>query len=208
MAEAPVARASGGVTFALFATWRNPRGVMAEVLDRGGEAHSLFCLMMACTLLFVASTPDAIRTARIIDANEPLSAAIGAHLFGFFFVAPLLLYGVGVLAHIGARAFGGRGTFAAARAALFWSLLTIGPVALALAVFGVFAETSAAVLLPWLQLLGYAGLAFWLWIFASCLAEAEGFRHSGKVTAVVLGAFGLIAALLALISGAPASATG
>ena len=39
--------------------------------------------------------------------------------------------------------------------------------------------------LPWLSVLGYAGLAFWLWLFAASLAEAEGFSATGRVAAVL-----------------------
>jgi hypothetical protein len=60
--------------------------------------------------------------------------------------------------------------------------------------------------LPWLGVLSYAGFAFWLWLFAACLAEAEGFRHSGRVAAVVVAAFGTVAGIVAVLAGGAVAA--
>jgi hypothetical protein len=49
-------------------------------------------------------------------------------------------------------------------------------------------------------------MGFWLWLFAASLAEAEGFAETRKVAAVVVLAFGSLAALLAILSGGPARA--
>ena len=64
--------------------------------------------------------------------DEPVSAAISANLFAWGAVAPLLGYGLAAGAHLVARAFGGRGGFLGARAALFWSGLAVTPAALAI----------------------------------------------------------------------------
>jgi hypothetical protein len=186
--------------------YRNPRASMARQLDALAEPRALFYLMAACGVLFVASVPQAIRTARLIDAAEPVQAAIGAHLFGFLFVAPLMLYGVAAVAHGLARLCGGRGSALGARMALFWSLLLLAPVALMIALVTAMAEIAAGpAVLPWASVLGYAGLALWLWIFAGCLAEAERFERSGRVAAFVAGSFGVVAILVALLAGgAPA----
>jgi hypothetical protein len=150
--------------------------------------------------------PNALRTARGLETDEPVSVALGAHLFGYLFLAPLLLYGAAIAIHGIARGFGGRGSALAARAALFWSLLLAGPVALAISLAGVVAEVAAGpAVLPSVGLLGYAGLALWLWIFAACLAEAEGFQHSGRVAAVVVAGFGVVAGLLAALAGGAAA---
>ena len=86
-------------------------------------------------------------------------------------------------------------------AALFWSALLVAPLALALALLGVAAEIGRPGLLPWVSWLGYAGLAFWLWLFAASLAEAEGFAGTGRVAAVVAAAFAGIAGLLGFVAG-------
>jgi hypothetical protein len=195
-----------GLVAEMARSYRDPRASMARQLDGATEARTLFYLMAACFVLFVASVPQAIRTARLIDADEPVSAAIGAHLFGFLFLAPLLLYGLAALVHGFARLFGGRGSALAARTALFWSLLLLAPVALLAGLATALAEIAAGpAVLPWASLLGYAVLAMWLWLFAACLAEAEEFERSGRVAAVIAGSFGMVALLVALLAGgAPA----
>src|SRR5690606_25802348 len=113
-----------GLVDAIGRGWRDPRGAMAEELARGrNEVRALLHLMVACVLLFVASLPQAAREARGLAIDDPLAGAIAAHLFGYLAMAPLLFYGLAALVHLVARAFGGRGGFAEARAALFFSLL-------------------------------------------------------------------------------------
>jgi hypothetical protein len=196
-----------GLVADLVRAYPDPRASMARQMREGlSEARALFYLMAACGVFFVASVPAAIRTAHRIDADEPVSAAIGAHLFAFLFLAPLLLYASAFLVHGAAWLAGGRGTPLAARTVLFWSLLVLAPVALAIALATALAEIALGPgVLPWASLLSYAGLALWLWVFAACLAEAEGFGHSGRVAAVVVAAFGLAALVVALLAGgAPA----
>jgi hypothetical protein len=196
-----------GLVADLARAYPDPRAAMARQMREGlSEARALFYLMAACGIFFVASVPAAIRTAQGIDADEPVSAAIGAHLFGFLFLAPVLLYVGALVVHSAARLTGGRGSALATRTATFWSLLMLAPVALAIALVSATAEIAVGpAVLPWTSLLSYAGLALWLWVFAACLAEAEGFGHSGRVALVVAAAFGAVALAVALITGgAPA----
>ncbi len=170
--------------------WRaygDPRGAMARQIAAGlGESRAFLHLTLACALGFVASLPEAARTARRLDIPDPIEGAFAAHLFGYLFVLPLLLYGLAALVHLAARVFGGGGGFLGARAALFWTALLAGPIALALALAGLGAELAGAPrLLPTLDYLGYAGASFWLWLFAATLAEAEGFVATRRVVAVV-----------------------
>lgn len=192
-----------GLVADMVRAYPEPRAAMARQIGLGlAEPRALFHLLAACLVFFVASVPAAIRTARLIDAEEPVTAAIGAHLFAFLFLAPLLFYLAGLIMHGVARLFGGQGTALAARAALFWSLLLAAPVALAVALLGVVAEIAAgSAVLPVVSVLGYAGLALWLWIFAASFAEAEGFTRSGRVAAVLVAAFGLAVGLLAALAG-------
>lgn len=192
-----------GLVDAIGHAWRDPRGAMAAQVAEGlSEPRVLAQLMGACLLGFVASLPNAIREARALDIEDPVSGAIAAHLFAYVAVAPLLAYALAVLVHLVARAFGGRGGFLGARAALFWSALAAAPAALVLAVLGVGAEAGAPALLPFVSLLSYAGLALWLWVFAASLAETEGFAGTGRVAAVVAAAFAGIAGLLAIVASA------
>ncbi len=192
-----------GVVDAIWAAYGDPRGAMAREVARGlSEPRAMAQLLGACLLFFVASLPNALREAQGLAIGDPVEGAVAAHLFGYVALAPLLAYGLAVPVHLAARAFGGRGGFLAARAALFWSALLGAPIALALALAGVAAEVVARpALLPWLAWLGYGGLAFWLWLFAASLAEAEGFAATGRVAAVVVAGFAGIAGLLALVAG-------
>lgn len=196
-----------GLVDAIWQAWRAPRGAMAAELARGpSEARALVQLMLACGLCFVASVPNAVREAQGLGVEDPVAAAVTAHLFGWIALAPLAAYGLAALLHLGALAFGARGRgFLAARAALFWSALVGAPLALGLAVAGVLAEAAGQGGAVWLEALGLAGLGAWLWILAASLAEAYGFAATGPVAAVLAAsvAGALVVATLA-IGGGPA----
>ena len=145
-----------------------------------------------------------MREARALTVDDPVGATVTAHLFGWVAVAPLIAYGLAALVHLAARAFGARGSFLAARAALFWSALAGAPVALGVALVGVAAEAAAT---------GRARLArraaadrasaSGLWLFAASLAETEGFAATAGRGG---GGRGLrrIGGLLALAAGGTA----
>lgn len=188
-----------GIVDAIWLAWRDPRAAMAEQLAGGlNEARALVLLLLACGLFFVASLPNALRQARLLEIEDPVGGAVAAHAFAWFALAPLVAYGLAVPVHLAARACGGRRAFFAARAALFWSALAVAPVTLGLALAGVAAELVWPRLLPFVPVLGYAGLAFWLWLLAASLAEAEGFAATGRVAAVTAAAFAGLAGLIAL----------
>lgn len=147
---------------------------MADEVAAGlSESRALVHLLIACGLFFVASLPTALRQARGIAADDPVSAAIAAHLFAWGALAPLAAYGLAALVHLAARGFGASGGFLEARAAFFWSALALAPFALLIALAGAGVELAASQLLPWVGWLDYAGLALWLWVFAASLAVAE-----------------------------------
>lgn len=199
---------TASLTGAMARAYRDPRTATERLIGSGmGEPRASFHLIVACLLLFLASLPDATRRAGDLGIEDPLSGAIAAHLFGYFFVAPLLFYAAAAAAHLAARAFGGSGSFLSARTAVFWAALLAGPIAIALSLFRVAAEaTTAGALLPLLSYLGYAGLAFWLWLLAAGLAEAEGFGPTLPVAAVVVGAFLAVALVVSVLAGGPAAA--
>ena len=192
---------AGGLVDAIGRGWRDPRGAMAAELGRGlSEARALVHLMLACGVFFVASLPNAVREARALDIADPVEGAVAAHLFGYLALAPLVAYGLAAVVHLVARGFGARGGFRAARAALFWSLLMAAPLALLLALAGVAVEVAAPALATLLDWLGVGALAFWLWLFAASLAEAEGFAGTGRVAAVVAASVGAVAGLVGLLA--------
>jgi len=112
-------------------SYRNPARVMRRHLAQGPrEDRALMFLMLSCVLLFMAQWPRLARKAAI-DDTVTLEALLAGALFGWVFVAPLFFYGLAALSRLVARMAGGKGTYSTARIALFWSLLTIAPLALA-----------------------------------------------------------------------------
>jgi hypothetical protein len=191
-----------GLVDAIWRGWRDPRAGMAREVARGlSEPRALAQLMLACCLFFVASLPNALREARALAIADPVEGAVSAHLFAYLVLAPLLAYGLAAAVHLVARGFGGRGGFRGARAALFFAALLAAPLALGLALLGLVAELAAPALLPWTAWLGYAVMAFALWLFAATLAEVEGFAATLRVAAVVAGAFAGLAGVLEIVAG-------
>ena len=156
--------------------------------------------MLACGLFFVASLPNALREARGARRSTTRSrAAVAAHLFGYVVVAPLLAYGLAALVHSSARAFGGRGGFlGGARRRCSGSALLAAPLGARRSRSSAWRRRRGPRCCLGSSWLGYAVLAFWLWLFAAGLAEAEGFAATGAVAAVVAAAFAGIAGLLAI----------
>jgi hypothetical protein len=192
------------VVAAILRAYRDPRGAMAARIAAGlDEPRALAELLGACALLFLASLPAAVETARGLGIEDALAGAVSAHVVGYLFLLPLIAYALAALLHLAARAFGGRGSWLAARAALFRAALLGGSIAAALALAGTVAGGQR---LPWMSWLGYAGLAFWLWLLAAGLAEAEGFAATGRVAAVLGAALaGVAAAVLLATRGAAAA---
>ena len=185
--------------------YRAPRAAMARLLAEGpSDGRLLAFLFLACGMGFLASLPTAVRAARALDIDQPLAGAVSAHLFGYLFIAPLLVYGAAALAHLLARPFGARGGFFGARAAVIWSLLLAGPIALLLALGRMGADLAlGAAPLAW-QVAGLAAMGYWLWLFAAGFAEAEGFAGTGRVAlAFALLLAGLSASLGLLLRAAP-----
>lgn len=119
------------VTRDIVESYRNPAPVMRRHLAHGPrEDRALMFLMLSCVLLFMAQWPRLARKAAI-DDTVTLEALLAGALFGWVFVAPLFFYGLAALSRLVARMAGGKGTYSTARIALFWSLLTIAPLALA-----------------------------------------------------------------------------
>ncbi|MBP7242512.1 YIP1 family protein [Amaricoccus sp.] len=167
----------------LWRAYSDPRGAMARAAaaDRG-EVPSLVELMAACAMGFVASLPEARRTAAGLDVGDAFAGVVSAHLFGYLFLLPLILYAVAAVAHLLARPFGARDGFAGARRAIFRAALVAGPLALLVAGMRVGAEAAGLPGLgPWIDGLGYALLAFWLWHLAASFAEAEGLGRARRM---------------------------
>jgi hypothetical protein len=116
-----------GVATDIIRSWRHPRSVMKDKLQAGvREDRALAILMGACVMIFLSQWPRLTRASHL-EPTTPLDMRLGATLFAWLFVAPLALYLIAALSHLLSKAFGGQGSWYAARLALFWSLLVVAP---------------------------------------------------------------------------------
>jgi hypothetical protein len=148
------------VTRDIARTYRGPGRVVRDRL-RGGatEAHGLAILMAGCALMFVAQWPVLSRLA-FEDPTIPLQARLSGALIVWVFMMPLAFYILAPLPHLVIRLFGGKGTWFAARLALFWALLAATPLWLLNGlVMGFIGPGPAAVLTT--VVAGLAFVVFW-----------------------------------------------
>ena len=111
------------------ATYRGPGRVVRRLARAGQrEDRALAILMGACVILFVARWPALARQAHLEGLE--LDMLLGGTLMATLFLAPLVFYALAYLAHLTARAVGGKGSSYNARLALFWSLLASSPLIL------------------------------------------------------------------------------
>jgi hypothetical protein len=149
-------------------SYLRPRQVFRRKLKGGThEGRALATLIGACLLIFVAQWPGLARAAHL-DPAIPLDARMGGALLGTLFLLPPIAYGVAALSHLTARAFGGTGSFFAARLALFWALLAVSPLMLLQGLVRGFIGPG-----PALTLVGLAVLAAFLTLWVTSLIESE-----------------------------------
>ena len=151
----------------IVASYTKPRAVFRR---RAGaetrEDRALVVLMAACLLIFVAQWP---RLARIsFTTGDELNPLLGGALFGWLFIAPLVLYAIGTLSHILARLMGGKGNAYRARFALFWALLAASPLWLLWGIIAGYIGQSTG-----LSILGMIALGAFIMIWAMGFLEAE-----------------------------------
>lgn len=152
----------------ILASYRHPRAVIRAKLAAGvREDRALAALFGACGLIFVAQWPGLARAA-YIDPSIPLEARLTGALLGAVFLLPLFAYALAALSHLLARGFGGKGTFFAARLALFWSLLAISPLMLLQGLVGGFMGAG-----PAFTTLGLGVLAAFVYLWVNAMIEAE-----------------------------------
>lgn len=151
----------------ILATYVNPRGVFRRRAGDGPrEDRALAVVMAACALIFIAQWPRLSRMA--FENGDELNPMLGGALFGWLFIAPLVLYATGTLSHLAARLLGGTGTAYHARFALFWALLAAAPLWLIWGLIAGFLGQGLA-----LSIIGLAGLAAFLMFWALGFFEAE-----------------------------------
>jgi hypothetical protein len=122
-------RADVAVSTDIVATWRRPRQVMRKLLAMGQrEDRALMFLMLGCGLMFVGQWPMISREEALLpDQGAPLQARLAITFFAWLMIWPIAFYAIGGLSHVIMRTFGGRGSYYAARLALFWALLAATP---------------------------------------------------------------------------------
>ena len=156
------------VTNDIARTYVRPREVFRRRFDAGArEDRAIAVLMASCALIFVAQWPRLAREAHF-DDTVTLQALMGATLFAWVFVAPLVLYGLAALSHVVARVLGGQGTWFRARVALFWALLAASPLWLFHGLVAGFVGPGAS-----LSLVGILALGAFVVFWGVGLAEAE-----------------------------------
>ncbi|MEL6125374.1 MAG: YIP1 family protein [Pseudomonadota bacterium] len=190
----------------IFATYRDPRGVIREQRDRGvGEERVLFYVIAAGLLIFVARLPGLTRQAGDLGSGvEEIGGIIGSWFLISVIVFALLWYGIAALARLTCRFAGGQGTGFEARHALFWATLATTPFLIAagsVEALGLVTQQNALSLAGrYLGLSGLGGLLL-LWLWAGCLAELEGFRSQPRVFATILAVLLGLAGLALLAFG-------
>lgn len=155
------------VTTDIVASYRRPATVMRRLLAMGRrEDRALAFLMGGCLLTFIAQWPRLAREAHV--TGEELNALLGAALLAWIFIMPLVLYALGAVIHLVAKAVGARGSFYSARLALFWSWLAAAPLLLLVGLMAGFAGPG-----PGLTIVSAAWLAVfsWIWVRSTWAAE-------------------------------------
>lgn len=113
------------VALDILRTYRAPREVLARRMAVEREDRAIATLMAACILIFVAQWPRLSREAFLNGTDFQMN--LGATLFAWVFVMPLVLYALAAFTHLVAKVLGGQGTWFRARMALFWALLAAAP---------------------------------------------------------------------------------
>jgi hypothetical protein len=110
-------------------SWRNPRALILQHLQRGPTESFAFSLLVAFLLLvFVAQWP-AMSRAAFLQPEAPLTQRMLATGLALLASIPVW-YGLAALSRLVAQAFGGKGGYLASRMALFTALLSVAPLML------------------------------------------------------------------------------
>lgn len=130
------------VTSDIVQSWRRPRAVIRQHLQRHPtEGFALSLLVAFLLLAFVAQWP-AMSRAAYLEPDAPLTQRMVAAGLALMASIPLW-YGLAGLSHMIAQRFGGRGSYLGARVALFWALLCAAPFMLVQGMISGFAGAGA-----------------------------------------------------------------
>lgn len=113
------------LTTDILATYRRPGAVAAGKLATRREERALSYLMLGCGLVFVGQWPKLQRDAYLGD--QDLQPLIGAALFAWIFLAPVLLYLLAWVVRLASLALRRPVSGFGSRMALFWALVAASP---------------------------------------------------------------------------------
>ncbi len=158
------------VTDDILATYRGPGRVARRLLaGKRHEARALAYLLAALIVAYIALWP-ALSRENVLAAGEgpPMTQRMVAAFLGVLALLPVF-YGIAALSRIVARAFGGRGSFFAARIVLFWAFLAATPMMLLRGLVAGLVGPG-----PGLVAVSILACAAFLWFWLAGLAVAEG----------------------------------
>lgn len=183
------------VTTDILKSYRKPRDVFAGLLGRGvSDRSNLIYLVLAMGLGFVSQLPGVQRRASLpapeleaairaeaadvrpiegldVPANmvdAKFQALMSAELMVWFFILPLVFYGLAALVRLGLSVIGWKINGEAARLALFWALLVAVPLKLLHGlVYGVLGPGPA------LTAVGAIWFGILIWNYTVNLSEAR-----------------------------------
>ena len=114
------------VTADIVESWRRPQAVVRRLLGQARSEPFAFSLLgTGLVLLFVSLTPFLAREA-YLSPEQPLTQRLLAAALAMAATVPLW-YLLASFGHLVARVLGGKGSFYAARVALFWALVAASP---------------------------------------------------------------------------------
>lgn len=151
-------------------SYRAPRKVIRGFRNAGAdEGTGLGWLFAACFLFFIARLPSLSRTAHLSDGEVVMFGLIVGSFIGSLLLAPILIYALASLSHLGAKIFGAQGTMTDARLAMFWGLLASAPLTLFQGLLsGIIGAGAQA------NLVAILAFGAFLWIWINSLIELEG----------------------------------
>jgi hypothetical protein len=117
------------VTTDILQSWRSPRAVIRRHLQRAPTEAFAFSLLVAFLVLAFVSLWPAMSRMAYLQPERPLTQQMVAGGLALLATIPLW-YGVAAISHLVARAMGGKGSYLAARMALFMALLAAAPLML------------------------------------------------------------------------------
>ena len=171
----------------------------AQMEKKPGEERLLALLAYGCFVIFLSFLPRLFATDLSQTPDQSIAGGIIMWFFVVMFFLPLVLYGVAGISHLIAKRFGAKGAYFNARHALFWMLAVLSPALIAKAMLGsVFIQIGGAFGDNMLHVLNVLLALAVLRIWGATLAEAEGFRSSFRVSAVILSIFAGISGIIYL----------